>query len=104
VLQPTFQFVTIRANISAADVCTSVRVILESIVPEPPPPPLSDLVLVMGAGLGTDDREFQLRAAPAVGPNQQAMDRIYKVTYLATDQLGNQTRTTTEVRVRATGQ
>ncbi|GEM_PF-2833138 len=100
-LQPTFEFVTIRADILTADVCGGVSVILDAIVADPPPPPQSDLVLIRGAEFGTDDREFQLRAAPAIGPNQQPVDRIYKVTYLSLDDLGNETRATARVIVKA---
>ncbi len=103
-LQPTFEFVTIRADILTADVCGGVSVILDAIVADPPPPPQSDLVLIRGAEFGTDDREFQLRAAPAIGPNQQPVDRIYTVTYVAVDEFGNKTQASAEVIVKAMGQ
>jgi hypothetical protein len=100
-LSPTLQFVTIRADILAADVCTGVRVRLASIQSNVPAQDPND---IQDAQVGTDDREFRVRAAPAVGANQQLMDRIYMITYVAVDELGNETRAVAQVTVKATGQ
>jgi hypothetical protein len=50
---------------------------------------------IQGAEFGTDDREFWLRAERQGG----GTDRIYTVTYEATDASGNVAEATTEVTV-----
>jgi hypothetical protein len=48
------------------------------------------------ADIGTDDRDFQLRAERAGGAT-----RVYEITYSATDDSGNTTEVTVEVTVPA---
>ncbi len=48
----------------------------------------------INAAIGTDDRDFKLRAE-----RSQGQDRVYEITYSATDASGNVTTATTEVAV-----
>jgi hypothetical protein len=51
---------------------------------------------VQGAAVGTDDRAFQLRAERS----GLTRERVYRVTYHATDGSGNLTAVTRDVHVK----
>jgi hypothetical protein len=88
----------VRATISTRDDCGPVSVILESITSNhrssgPPE--------IRSANLGADDRRFCLRAEATRDAVGGPLDRVYTVTYRATDSAGNVARASAEVRVPA---
>jgi len=96
---PNHKFWTITATITATDNCDAVPdITLVSITSNEPDNSNGDGNTTndaRDADIGTDDREFQLRAE-----RRGAGDgRIYTVTYAATDDCGNDTETSAEVRV-----
>lgn len=95
---PNHQFVTVNALIESNDDLSGSSITLESIVSYEPDDNLSKESaqdLIQGATLGTDDREFQLRAQRSGKGNGS----IYYVTYAATDGAGNRVTTTATVSV-----
>jgi hypothetical protein len=96
---PNHKFWTITATITAADNCdVDPAVTLVSITSNEPDNSIGDGSTtndVRDADIGTDDREFQLRAERRGGSD----GRVYTVTYLAEDDCGNSTETSAEVRV-----
>ncbi len=93
ILQPNDKLTWITANISARDdYDPAPEIKLESITS-------NDQVReddIRDARLGTDDRQFMLKAKNA---NASKVGRIYTVTYSATDASGNQTRATASITV-----
>ena len=86
---PNGKFHDIEATLNAEDACGDVRVELLSIdVNQQENSPFTD------AEFGTDDRRFKLRARRA-----GSSDRIYTVTYRATDDSGNSVEKQAQVRV-----
>lgn len=96
---PDHKLVDITATITAVDACdASPAVTLVSIVSSEPDDGRGDGRTtgdVQGAEIGIDDRAFQLRAERS----GITRERIYYVTYQATDGSGNITTVTREVRV-----
>jgi hypothetical protein len=96
---PNHRWKTITAHIEVYDVCDAdPQVYLASIVSNEPENDVGDGNTepdIQGAEIGTDDREFQLRAERA-GPGD---DRVYAVTYVAEDGSGNQTTAEDHVTV-----
>jgi hypothetical protein len=100
---PNHKLVDITATITAIDACDPAPfVTLVSIVSSEPDDARGDGHTagdVQGADVGTDDRAFQLRAERS----GLTRERIYRVTYQATDGSGNTTSVTREVRVSVSG-
>jgi hypothetical protein len=97
---PNHKLVDITAIISVTDACDHApAVTLISIVSSEPDDGRGDGRTtgdVQGAELGTDDRTFQLRAERS----GLTRERVYQVTYQATDGSGNSTLLTREVSVK----
>ena len=92
------KLVTIRATVEASDRCGTVAELkLFSIVSNQPDNGIGDGNTTgdIVAKIGTLDRQFKLRAERA-GPGR---DRIYRVTYQATDDSGNSSRVSQNVIV-----
>jgi hypothetical protein len=96
---PNHKLRTVKVSVVTSDICdANPAVRLVSIVSNEPDNGLGDGDTsqdVQGALLGTDDREFQLRAERS-GPGS---GRIYTITYSATDHSGNVTLRQTSVSV-----
>lgn len=98
---PNHTLQSIAARIQATDTCSNdVRVRLVSVRSNEPDDALgggdgSTSPDIVGADIGTDDREFFLRAE-RLGAGA---GRVYTVTYEAEDAAGNRTRTEATVRV-----
>jgi subtilisin family serine protease len=88
--QPNNKLETIKASLNSSDAHSGIAsVVLESITVNETSAPED----IQGADYGTNDTEFQLRAA------KNGKSRIYTITYLATDHAGNTTTATTTVTV-----
>jgi hypothetical protein len=96
---PNHKLVTIRATITVRDVCDAVPTVrLVSGTSSEPDNGKGDGNTsgdIVGATIGTDDREFELRAERSGG----GVGRVYTVTYEARDASGNTTRRTATVTV-----
>ena len=97
---PNHKLVTVRADIHISDVCdANTPVKLVSIMSNEPDNEKegdgNTANDIQGADLGTDDREFQLRAERSGKGN----GRIYTIIYEATDASGNRTLSQTTVTV-----
>ncbi len=91
---PNGKRVPVQATVEASDAGSGVAsVTLVSI--ESNEPAEEGTADVQDAEFGTDDREFQLRAA-RLGTGE---GRVYTIVYLITDEAGNATTVSTEVRV-----
>jgi len=96
---PNHKMVTITANVQASDTCDpNPTVTLVSITSNEPDNGLGDGDTandIQGAGFGTDDRTFALRAERS-GTGAR---RIYTVTYQARNSVGNTSNATAQVVV-----
>lgn len=96
---PNHQLVKVKATIEVEDECGSTSTVeLVSIVSNEPDNGHGDGNTtgdIQGAGFGTDDRSFLLRAERS----GHGRGRVYRVTYLVTDASGNATEVSAEVRV-----
>ena len=95
------QLVLVTATLSSTDTCDATPTIrLVSIASNEPDNGLGDGDQpndIQGAAFGTDDRQFLLRSERA----GKKRDRIYTITYSATDDSGNTTQKQATVRVPA---
>jgi hypothetical protein len=98
---PNHKLVLVTATLSSTDTCDATPTIrLVSIASNEPDNGLGDGDQpndVQGAAFGTDDRQFLLRSERA----GKKRDRIYTITYSATDDSGNTTQRQATVRVPA---
>ena len=98
---PNHKLVLVTATLSSSDTCDATPTIrLVSIASNEPDNGLGDgdqANDIQGAAFGTDDRQFLLRSERA----GKKKDRIYTITYSATDDSGNTTQRQATVRVPA---
>ncbi|HEY3175837.1 MAG TPA: metallophosphoesterase family protein [Candidatus Polarisedimenticolia bacterium] len=97
---PNGRMVRVSASVAAQDLCGDVEVVLESIASSdasesPVPQGRRGGPDIRGAGIGSFDLDFELRAERA-GPETS---RVYTITYTAADRSGNQAATSALVTV-----
>lgn len=85
VVEPTLQPIRIEPTVRIDETCGSLRLVLESIRSSVPQLDPND---ILEAELGTDDRDFAIRAVPA----PSGADRTFEITYLAVDEGGREER------------
>lgn len=84
-VDPTLQLVPVTPRFEIGQGCGALRVVLESIRSSAPQLDPDDIV---GAEIGSDDREFMIRARPAPG----GRERVFEITYAAVDDQGREER------------
>jgi hypothetical protein len=96
---PNNRMVTVQLDAVTRDACGSVGVLLTGAASNAPPHPGKGrpwfLADIQDADLGTDDRTVRLRAKR----NPKGQQRLYTLTYSATDESGNGTVVTVEIPV-----
>lgn len=95
-VDPTLQPIRIEPSVRIDETCGPLRLVLESIRSNAPQLDPND---ILEAELGTDDRDFVIRAVPA----PSGADRVFEITYLAVDEAGREERHTEQLVVRGEG-